>query len=75
MAQVWLHLENISCKIITSDMCLIDEYGKHTLSGQISIMYEDAIFYTLHITIREGKNNSPVSKKKNDKHKSKKKRR
>lgn len=66
--------KNITSKVITSDMCLIDDYGKHTLSGQIYITHNDNLFYILQIVIREGKNNATSSKKKN-KHKSKKKRR
>lgn len=64
--------KNISCIVTTSDMCLVDDFGKNTLSGQIKIMYEDTLFYILQIVIREGKNPNP---KKKSKHKGKKKRR
>ena len=64
--------KNISCKVVTSDMCLSDDYGKNTLSGQISIMSDDTLLYVLQIVIREGKNNINPKKKKS---KGKKKRR
>ena len=66
--------KNILCKVVTSDMCLPDSYGKNTLSGQIFITYDNNQLYTLQITIREGKNNIVPTNKKTKK-KNKKKRR
>ena len=55
--------KQITCDISTSDMCLVDDYNKNTLSGEISILIDGDEFYKLHIIIRSGKKDAPSSKK------------
>lgn len=58
------HLADVTCEVKTSDMLLNDEYGKNILTGTIIIYQEYNMLYTLHITIREGKQNSNSTSKK-----------
>lgn len=61
------HLADVTCDVKTSDMLLTDEYGKNILTGTITIYQEYDVLYTLHITIREGKQNSNSASKKGKK--------
>lgn len=67
--------KNISCKLITSDMILKDEFGKNILKCSIDIVDNETakVIYSLNISLREGKNRDDDVKKSNKKKKRRKK--
>lgn len=56
-------LRDVTCTTSSSDMMLPDEFGKNLLTGQIHILLDGNEIYELHVTLREGKNRTPDSKK------------